>query len=71
VCAPITGTVRGIRSEVEVRPEQGLPVPGVISCGNLLTVPQAALDPAPVGQLDEVKGAQLDRALRYALDIRS
>jgi hypothetical protein len=33
-------------------------------------VPQAALDPAPLGRLDEVKRAQLDRALRYALDIR-
>jgi mRNA interferase MazF len=69
-CAPITRTVRGIRSEVEVGPEQGLPVPGVISCDNLLTVPQAALDPAPLGRLDEAKRAQLDRALRYALDIR-
>jgi mRNA interferase MazF len=66
-CAPIN---RGIRSEVEVGAEQGLPVPGVISCDNLLTVPQAALDPAPLGHLDEVKRAQLDRALRYALDIR-
>ena len=61
---------RGIRSEVEVGPEQGLPVSGVISCDNLLTVPQAALDPAPLGHLEEVKRAQLDRALRYALDIR-
>jgi mRNA interferase MazF len=68
-CAPITRTVRGIRSEVEVGPDQGLPVPGVISCDNLLTVPQAALDPAPFGHLEEVKRAQLDRALRYALDI--
>ena len=66
----ITRTVRGIRSEVEVGPDQGLPIPGVISCDNLLTVPQAALDPAPFGHLEEVKRAQLDRALRYALDIR-
>jgi mRNA interferase MazF len=69
-CAPITRTIRGIRSEVEVGPEQGLPVAGAISCDNLLTVPQAMLDPAPVGRLDEVKRAELDRALRYALDIR-
>jgi hypothetical protein len=41
-----------------------------ISCDNLLTVPQAMLDPAPVGRLDEVRRAELDRALRYALDIR-
>jgi mRNA interferase MazF len=69
-CAPITRTIRGIRSEVEVGPEQGLPVASVIVCDNLLTIPQAVLDPAPVGRLDEAKRAELDRALRYALDIR-
>jgi len=69
-CAPITRTIRGIRSEVEVGPPQGLPAPSAISCDNLLTVPQAVLDPAPAGRLDEVTRAQLDRALRYALDIR-
>ncbi len=69
-CAPITRTIRGIRSEVEVGPGQGLPAPNAISCDNLLTVPQAALDPAPAGHLDEVARAKLDRALRYALDIR-
>ena len=69
-CAPITRTIRGIRSEVEVGPEQGLPELGVISCDNLLTIPQAVLDRAPVGRLDEVSRAALDAALRYALDIR-
>jgi mRNA interferase MazF len=69
-CAPITRTIRGIRSEVEVGSAQGLPAVSVIACDNLLTVPRTALDPAPVGRLDEVKRAALDRALRYALDIR-
>jgi mRNA interferase MazF len=69
-CAPVTRTVRGIRSEVEVGPDQGLPAAGVITCDNLLTVPQAALDPEPLGRLDEVRRAHLDQALRYALDIR-
>lgn len=69
-CAPITRTVRGIRSEVEVGPEHGLPEVSAISCDNLLTLPQAVLDPVPVGRLDAVKRVQLDRALRYALDIR-
>jgi hypothetical protein len=35
-----------------------------------VAVRQAALDPEPVGRLDQVKWAELDRALRYALDIR-
>ena len=69
-CAPITRTIRSIRSEVEVGADQGLPQTSVISWDNLLTVPQAALDDQPVGRLDEVKRAELDRALRYALDIR-
>lgn len=69
-CAPITRTVRGIRSEVEVGPEQGLPEVSAISCDNLLTLPQAVLDPVPVGRLDTPKRVELDRALRYALDIQ-
>ncbi|HEU4396597.1 MAG TPA: type II toxin-antitoxin system PemK/MazF family toxin [Actinomycetota bacterium] len=69
-CAPITRTVRRIRSEVEVGPEQGLPEASAINCDNLVTIRQSALDPEPVGRLDQVKWAQLDRALRYALDIR-
>jgi mRNA-degrading endonuclease toxin of MazEF toxin-antitoxin module len=55
---------------VEVGPENGLPEVSVISCDKVLTIPQAILDPAPVGRLDEVRRAALDGALRYALDIR-
>ena len=69
-CAPITRTMRGIRSEVEVGAEQGLPETSVIACDNVVTLPQALLDAQAVGQLDEVKRSELDRALRYALDIR-
>jgi mRNA interferase MazF len=45
-CAPISRSIRGTRSEVEVGPEHGLPAVGAISCDNLLSIPQAALDPA-------------------------
>ena len=68
-CAPITRTVRGIRSEVAIGIDEGLPEPCVISCDNIMTVPIADLDPEPVGRLAEVKRAELDQALRYALDI--
>lgn len=68
-CAPITRTVRGIRSEVEVGPGEGLPEPSVISCDNLLTVPKSVMD-EPVGRLDLDARARLDEALRYALDIQ-
>jgi mRNA interferase MazF len=68
-CAPITRTIRGIHSEVEVGTDEGLPEPCVISCDNLITLPQDSLDEDPVGRLDEASRAVLDRALRYALDI--
>lgn len=69
-CAPITRTIRGIPSEVEIGPTEGLPEPSVISCDNLITVPAAVLDPAPVGRLELDARVRLDRALRYALDIQ-
>jgi len=68
-CAPITRTIRGIRTEAEVGPEQGLPERCVITCDNVITVPIADLDAEPVGRLDDVKRAELDIALRFALDI--
>ena len=68
-CVPITRTIRGIRSEVVIGPEQGLSDPCVLSCDNVITVPIDVLDGEPVGHLDEVVRAALDRALRYALDI--
>jgi mRNA interferase MazF len=68
-CAPITRTIRGIRSEVEVGPDEGLPEPSVISCDNLLTVPKNEMA-APVGRLDLDARTRLDQALRYALDIQ-
>lgn len=68
-CAPITRTIRGIRSEVELGPAHGLPEPCVITCDNVITLPLEVLDDLPVGRLDEVTRARLDQALRYALDI--
>lgn len=68
-CAPITRTIRGIRSEVRIGPEQGLGNRCVISCDSVITVPVSVLDGEPVGHLGEVVRADLDRALRYALDI--
>lgn len=69
-CAPITRTIRRIRSEVGVGSDEGLPEASVISCDNLVTVPKAYLDAQPVGHLDIDKRVELDRALRYSLDIQ-
>jgi mRNA interferase MazF len=65
----VTRTVRGIRSEVEVGSGEGLPATSVISCHNLITVSKSVLHDRPVGRLNRSKRAELDRALRYALDI--
>lgn len=69
-CAPITRTIRGIRTEVELGPAQGLPEQSVISCDSLITIPTALLDSEPAGRLDLDTRIRLDRALRYALDIQ-
>jgi mRNA interferase MazF len=69
-CAPITRTIRGIRSEVEVGEREGLAGPCVVSCDNVITVPKSALDAEAVGRLGLEQRVGLDRALRYALDIQ-
>jgi mRNA interferase MazF len=69
-CAPITRTIRGIRSEVEIGRAQGLPDQSVISCDNVITIPAALFDREPVGHLDIDSRIKLDQALRYALDIQ-
>ena len=68
-CAPITRTIRGIRSEVIVGADEGLPEASVISCDNVVTVPKTVLIENPLGHLGVERRAALDRALRYALDI--
>ncbi|MEA2010805.1 MAG: type II toxin-antitoxin system PemK/MazF family toxin [Actinomycetota bacterium] len=70
VCAPITRTIRGIRSEVPVGPAQGLPDESVINCDTVITVAKDQLSGDAVGRLDLRATIQLDQALRYALDIR-
>lgn len=68
-CAPITHTIRGIRSEVEVGAVEGLPERSVINCDSIVSVPADAFDRDPVGRLSLEARIQLDQALRYALDI--
>lgn len=68
-CAPITRTIRGIRSEVRIGIDEGLPEDCVISCDNVITISKSDLDDEPVGILHESKRAALDQAMRYALDI--
>jgi mRNA interferase MazF len=68
-CAPITRTIRGIRSEVEIGRAEGVPDQCAISCDNLLTVAKTSLGSQAIGALSGTQRAQLDIALRFALDI--
>lgn len=69
VVAPVTRTVREIASEVGLGPYQGLPEECVANCDALLTVPKERLDREPLGELGIRKVMELDRALRFALEI--
>jgi mRNA interferase MazF len=68
--APVTRTVRGIRSEVPLGSAEGSSE-SVANCDNLETVPKSALEAAPVGRLPPGNVRRLDQALRFALGIRS
>jgi len=50
--------------------DEGLPELSVITCYNIVTLAKTMLAEDPVGHLDLEKRAELDRALRYALDIQ-
>jgi mRNA interferase MazF len=69
VIAPIARTIRDIASEVRLGPEQGLPEECAASCDSLLTVPKDRFEHSPVGMLAPDKVIELDRALRFALEI--
>lgn len=70
VVAPLTRTVRGIRSEIPMGTGEGLPDECVANCDNLLSVPKAVLEREPAGRLKPPQTMQLDDALRFSLDIR-
>lgn len=69
VVAPITRTIRDIASEVHLGKEEGLPEACVASCDNVLTLPKDVLDSNPLGEIGVDKIPELDRALRFALEI--
>ncbi len=62
-CAPITRTIRDMRSGVDLRSEHGLPEAGVSSCVNVIAIPIDDLNDEPVGHLDGSTRAPLDQAL--------
>lgn len=66
--APITSTVRGLRSEVAVGPDNGLERDSVINLDLIATVPRSALV-RPLGALLEHQENDLTRAFHEAFDL--
>lgn len=66
--APITTTIRGLSTEVQVDAENGLTGPSVVSCDNITTIPAHALG-AQIGSLFEPQERALSQAIRAAFDL--
>ena len=66
--APITGTVRGLSTEVPVDVANGLSGPSVVSCDNITTIPTTALG-AQIGVLLNDQEPALSDAITAAFDL--
>jgi mRNA interferase MazF len=66
--APITSTVRGLASEVPVGPANGLDRASVISCDNIVTLPQEHIGRL-LGHLLPEQEIVLFRAIADAFDL--
>ncbi|SER17983.1 type II toxin-antitoxin system PemK/MazF family toxin [Microlunatus flavus] len=67
--APITSTIRGIASEVQVGPRNGLDHDSVVSCDNITTIPADAVGET-IGLLFDDQEAELAMAIGDAFDLR-
>ena len=66
--AAVTGTVRGLPTEVPLGPSHGLARDCVVNCDNLFTIPKSSLSNRR-GELDAEALDRLAFALRIALDL--
>jgi mRNA interferase MazF len=66
--AAVTGTVRGLPTEVPLGAEHGLARECVVNCDNLFTIPKSELA-SRRGALDPAALVRLRKAIRVALDV--
>lgn len=66
--APITSTVKGLSSEVEVGPQNGLNHPSAIAVDNIITIPASSLG-RTVGFLSREQERLLAKAVVLAFDL--
>ncbi|HEX4999465.1 MAG TPA: type II toxin-antitoxin system PemK/MazF family toxin [Terriglobia bacterium] len=69
ICAPIYSETLGIRSEVLIGPDEGVPQESAIRCDFLTLMFKSKLT-GFVGVLSRKKEGELDAALAYALGLR-
>ena len=70
ICAPVYGEILGLTTEVQLGPEDGLPIPCAIRCDFLTLMFKRKLTHF-VSTLSAFKLAQLNRALAHALELPS
>ncbi len=68
ICAPVFTSGEGLATQVAIGPEQGIKHPSWIMCDNLVSIRKMDLTDY-VGSLSGAKLAELDNALRVALDL--
>ena len=68
ICAPVFSTGEGLSTQIAVGPDEGLKHESWIMCDNLVSLRKAELTQY-VGSLSPSKMAELNRALRIALDL--
>jgi mRNA interferase MazF len=66
--APITTTVRGLSTEVQVGTGNGLGEQSVVACDHITTIPAASLG-RQIGRLLDAQEADLTSAIRAAFDL--
>jgi mRNA interferase MazF len=68
VCAPVFTNGEGLSTQIAVGPDEGLKHPSWIMCDNLISLRKADLTNY-IGSLSAAKIAELNRALKMALDL--
>ena len=66
--APVTRTIRDIPVEVPLGREDGLPARCVVNLDDLTTIPKSSLRQR-VSALSDARLAEIDDAIRFALDL--
>lgn len=66
--APITGTIRGLSTEVPVGVVNGLDKPSVVACDHVTTIPKEALG-SRIGLLLDHQEHALSEAIHAAFDL--